>query len=215
MKKTYAVFGLGRYGKTITQELVNNGADVLAVDMYEDVVNEAAATIPFCKCANVTDKEVLTQLGISEVDTVIIAMASHLEDTVMATMLCKELGVPQVIVKCGDDFKAKILLKVGADRVVIPEKESGIRLAKSLLGTGVLDVIDLSKDVSVVEMQVKEEWVGKSLVELDLRRKYDVSVIAIKQNDTVVAAIDPTIPFTRDMKLYIIASTDKIQKLTR
>lgn len=100
MKKTYAVFGLGRYGKAVTRELVNSGVEVLAVDRNETIVNSLSSEIPYCKCADVSDAEVLRQLGISHIDVVIIAMASSLEDSVMATMLCKEAGVKMVVAKC-------------------------------------------------------------------------------------------------------------------
>ena len=146
----YAVFGLGRYGRAVAKELVEDGAEVLAVDYNEDVVNAASVEIPYCKCADVTDPEVIKQLGISNMDVVVISMASALEASVMATMLCKEAGVKNVIVKCSSEMNCKILSKVGADQVVLPESESGIRLAKNLLSSGFVDIIELSRDVSMV-----------------------------------------------------------------
>ncbi len=145
---SYAVFGLGRYGKAVAQELVRNGAEVLAVDTDEEIVNAAIADIPYCKCADITEPKVIKQLGIANIDVVIIAMASSLEASVMATMLCKEIGVKTVIAKCATDMDCKILSKVGADRVVFPESESGIRLAKNLLSSGFVDIMDLSSNVS-------------------------------------------------------------------
>ena len=118
--KTYAVFGLGRYGRAVAKELVSNGAEVLAVDIDEEKVNEAITEIPFCKCADVTDPEVLKQLGISNIDVVIISMATNLEASVMATMLCKEMGVKTVISKCSSEMNCKILGKIGADKVIFP-----------------------------------------------------------------------------------------------
>ena len=102
MKKSYAVFGLGRYGHAVAKELISYGAEVIAVDMDEEIVNDAVGEIPFCKCADITDPDVIKQLGISNVDVVIVAMASNLEASVMATMLCKEAGVGTVIVKCAN-----------------------------------------------------------------------------------------------------------------
>ena len=162
---SYAVFGLGRYGKAVAQELVRNGAEVLAVDTDEEIVNAAIAEIPYCKCADITEPEVIKQLGIANIDVVIIAMASSLEASVMATMLCKEIGVKTVIAKCATDMDCKILSKVGADRVVFPESESGIRLAKNLLSSGFVDIMDLSSNVSLIELEVRTEWAGKSLLE--------------------------------------------------
>ena len=160
-RKTYAVFGLGRYGTAVARELVQNGREVIAVDMEQKIVNDAAAYLPVCKCADVTDSEVIARLGIGSIDTVIICMASNLEASVMATTLCKEAGVNTVIAKCANEMQQKILLRVGADQVVFPESESGVRLAKNLLSSGFIDMISLSKEVSMVEIDVKEEWVGK------------------------------------------------------
>ena len=191
LKKSYAVFGLGRYGLAVARELVAGGADVLAIDQSESLVNSLTAEIPLCKCADVTDGDVLRQLDIGSFDTVVIAMAGSLEATVMATMLCKELGVKTVIVKCANEMHQKILSRVGADKVVFPENESGTRLAKNLLSSGFVDMVSLAKNVSMIELDVKPDWVGKNLVELNLRKKYSVNVVAIRRNDMVSVDIDP------------------------
>ena len=212
-KQTYAVFGLGRYGRAVSKELIKNGVEVLAVDKDENKVNAAIADIPYCKCANVTDIEVLKQLGIHNIDIVIIAMASNLEASVMATMLCKELGVDMVIVKCASEMNCKILTKVGADKVVYPEKESGIRLAKNLLSSGFVDMIELSKDASMVEIDVRPEWEGKNLMELNLRAKYSINVVAIIKNKKINTYVDPNVPLDKDMTLVVIANVNKLNKL--
>lgn len=211
--QTYAVFGLGRYGRAIAKELVDSGAEVLAVDTNEEIVNEASADIPLCKCADITEPEVIKQLGISNIDVVIIATASNLEASVMATMLCKEAGVKMVIAKCANEMHQKILSRVGADKVVFPEKESGVRLAKNLLSSGFVDIIELSKDVSMIELDVKSEWVGKTLVELNLRKKYSINVVAIKQNGDVNIDIDPHTILTDNMNLIVVANVSKLSKL--
>lgn len=212
-KKTYAVLGLGRYGIAVAKELVESGAEVLAIDINEDIVNAAILEIPYCKCADVTDEEVIRQLGISNVDVVIIAMASNLEASVMATMLCKEIGVKTVIAKCSSETNRKILNKVGADRVVFPESESGTRLAKNLLSSGFIDIVELSKDVSLIEFDVKSEWEGKNLLELNLRQKYSINVVAIIQDNNICVNIDPKQPLDKSMKLIVIANASKLNKL--
>lgn len=214
INKTYAVFGLGRYGTAVATELVKNGAEVLAVDRSEKLVAAAAPFVPVCKCADITDPDVIKQLGIANIDVVIIAMASSLEATVMAIMLCKEAGVPEVIVKCGDEMHRKIFFRVGADQVVFPENESGIRLAKNLLSAGFVDMIELAENVSMVELDVKPEWVGKTLLELNLRKKYGINVVAIKRGKEVSTLIDPEQPFDADMELIVIANTSKLGKLS-
>lgn len=212
-KQTYAVFGLGRYGKSVAQELVDNGAEVLAVDFDETVVTAVSSELPYCRCADVTDPEVIKQLGISNVDVVIIAMANNLEASVMATMLCKEIGVKTVIAKCASEMNCKILSKVGADRVVFPENESGIRLAKNLLSSGFVDLLEISKDVSMVQMAVKPAWIGKNLLQLNLRKKYSINVVAIIQNDRVSINIDPELPLEESMRLIVIANPVQLNLL--
>lgn len=212
-KKTYAVFGLGRYGRAVAKELVDNGMEVLAVDMNQSIVNDAAAYLPICKCADVTDAEVITRLGVADVDTVIICMASNLEASVMAVTLCKEVGVKTVIAKCANEMQQKILFRVGADEVVFPENESGIRLAKNLLSSGFIDIISISKDVSLVEIDMREEWIGKNLIELNLRKKYGFNIVATKQGEAVNVKINPEQVLSADTTLIVIADTAKLGKL--
>ena len=212
-KKTYAVFGLGRYGIAVAKELVENGKEVVAVDTDQKIVNDAAAYLPVCKCADVTDPEVISRLGISNIDTVIVAMASNLEASVMAVTLCKEVGVNHVIAKCANEMHQKILLRVGADQVVFPENESGIRLAKNLLSSGFIDMVSLSKDVSMVEIDVKDEWCGKNLIELNLRKKYGFNIVAIKKGEKVTVSINPEQPLEAETTLIVIANTARLGKL--
>ena len=213
MKKSYAVFGLGRYGIAVARELADNGAEVIAVDCDERIVNAAAAELPICKCADITDPEVIRQLGISNVDVVIIAMANNLEASVMAVTLCKEIGVKTVIAKCANEMHQKILSRVGADKVVFPENESGIRLAKNLLSSGFVDMVSLAKNVSMIELDVKPEWCGKNLIELNLRKKYSINVVALRRGDMVSVDIDPHEPLTDRVKLIVIANAEKLAKL--
>ena len=213
MKKTYAVFGLGRYGIAVARELVDNGVEVIAVDVDERIVNAAANELPICKCADITDPEVIRQLGISNVDVVIIAMANNLEASVMAVTLCKEIGIKTVIAKSGNEMHQKILSRVGADKVVFPENESGIRLAKNLLSSGFVDIVSLAKNVSMIELDVKMDWVGKNLIELNLRKKYSVNVVAVRKGDMVSVDIDPHEPLLAEDKLIVIANTEKLSKL--
>lgn len=213
INKSYAVLGLGRYGRAVAEELVNNGAEVLAVDINEDNVNSAIEVIPVCKCADVTEPEAIKRLGISNIDVVIVAMASNLEASVMAITLCKEAGVKTVIVKCGNEMHQKIFSRVGADEVIFPEKESGTRLARNLLTSGFAEMIELSDEVSMVEIDVKDEWVGKTLIDLSLRKKYTINVVAIKTNSKIDTNVEPSLPLEKGMELIVIANTIKLKKL--
>lgn len=209
----FAVFGLGRYGIAVAKELVENGKEVIAVDSNQKIINDAAAYLPVCKCADVTDTEVISRLGLDSIDTVIICMASNLEASIMAVTLCKELGVPTVIAKCANEMHQKILLRIGADQVVFPERESGIRLARNLVSSGFIDMTSLSEDISMAEIDVKHEWVGKSLIELNLRKKHAINVVAIRNGNEITANVDPALPLNKEMKLFVITNTTKLRKL--
>lgn len=215
INKSYAIFGLGRYGLAVAKELVASGADVLAIDSDEAVVNSAASEIPVCKCADVSNPEVIRALGIANMDVAVVAMAGHLEESVMAVMLCKEAGVPHIIAKCASDTHGKILSKVGADKVVLPERESGVRLAKNLLSSGFVDVIELSGSVSLVELDVRAEWVGKTLIELNLRKKYAINIVAIRRNGEIQINIDPNEKLKEDMQLVVISNSSALGKLKK
>lgn len=213
INNTYAVLGLGRYGYAVAKELVETGAEVLVVDSREDVINDVVDEFPLCKCADITDEDAMTQIGISNIDVVIIAVASNLETSVMATTLCKDAGVKTVIAKCANERQCKILSKIGADKVVLPEYESGVRLAKNLLSSGFADILELTNSISLVEIDVKPEWVGKTLIELNLRRKYSINVIAIQKDNDVTTEIDPNKPLESEMKLIVVANRNKLEKL--
>ena len=131
----------------------------------------------------------------------------------MAIMLCKEMGVKTVIAKCGSEMHSRILSRVGADQVVFPESESGVRLAKNLLSAGFVDLLELARDVSMVEISVRPEWVGKNLMELHLRRKYGVNVVAIRQGENLITNIDPEKPLEKSSTLLVIANPARLGKL--
>ena len=143
----------------------------------------------------------------------IVCMASNLEASVMAVTLCKEAGVKTVIAKCSNEMQQKILIRVGADQVVFPENESGIRLAKNLISSGFIDMISLSKDVSMIEIDVRDEWCGKNLIELNLRKKYGFNIVAIKKGEKVNVNINPEQVIDADNSLIVIANTAKLGKL--
>ena len=215
MKKTYAVFGLGRYGIAVAKELVDNGAEVLAVDENEENVQNAASVLPVYKCADVSDPQVIKQLDIASFDVVIICMATNLEASVMAISLCKEVGVKTVIAKCANSRHEAILAKVGADKVVFPEKESGIRLAKNLLSAGFTNSILISEGISIINIEVPAKWAGKTLMELNLRKHYSINVIGIQTGENISIDVNPNEPLTANQNLVVIAHAHKIKKLMK
>ena len=213
INKSYAVFGLGRYGRAVVKELLDNGVTVIAVDKSRKIVDELVGEIPICKCADITEPGVIKQLGITNVDVVVISMAENFEASVMATMLCKEAGIERVIVKCANDAHCNILRKIGADDTVLPEREAGARLAKNILSAGFIDIADISDDISVLELDVKPEWVGKTLREIDLRRQYNINVMAFRRQNEINIAINPDVSITDDMKMIVMANRNEIRRI--
>lgn len=213
MKKSFIILGLGKFGESIARELINADCDVLAVDINRERVQNISADVTYAVQADVCDAETMKSLGLSNMDAAIIAITSNLNASIMATILLKEAGVPYVIAKAKDEIHKKILIKVGADKIVIPEHESGLRIARHLISGNVLDFIELSHNIRMVEIQVKPEWVGGSLRSLDLRKKYRINVVAIRQNDEINPAPDPDDPLSADQTMLITVNKKDLDKL--
>lgn len=214
MKKSFVIFGLGKFGESIAKELINADCDVMAVDINRERVQNISADVTYAVQADVCDAETMKSLGISNMDAAIVAITGNLNASILATILSKEAGVPYVIAKAHDEIHTKILKKVGADKTIIPEHESGVRMAHRLISGNVLDFFELSHNIRMVEIQVKPEWVGGSLRSLDLRRKYRINVIAIRQNDEINQAPDPDEPLFADQTMLITVNKKDLEKIT-
>lgn len=215
MKEGYAVLGLGRFGKTVALTLAEAGFQVMAVDIKEEAVQDVAEHVTYAVRGDVTEPDMVRSLGLGNLDGVVIAIANNLEASVMATLLAKESGASYVIVKGDNEIHKKILQKMGADKVVIPEQEMGINVARNMVLGRFTDLIELSADVSLVEMSMPASWVGKDLVELDLRGQYGVNVVAIKSATGTDVTPSPTKPMERNQSILISGRNEDIQKLSR
>ncbi len=183
--KQFVIIGLGRFGSSIAKTLYSLGNDVLAIDRDEDVVQEIADSVTHAVQLDATDENALRTLGIRNFDVAVVTIGDNIQSSIMATLLVKELGVKYIIAKGHSDLHAKVLYKIGADRVVLPEKDMGIRVAHNLVSANILDYIELSEDYSIMEIQVIKDWAGNTLKELKLRSKYGINVMAIKRGDEV------------------------------
>ncbi len=179
--KQFVIIGLGRFGSSIAKTLYSLGSDVLAIDKDEDIVQEIADSVTHAVQLDATDENALKSLGISNFDVAVVTIGDDIQSSMMVTLLVKELGVKYIVAKGHNDLHAKVLYKIGADRVILPEKDMGVRVAHNLVSTNIVDYIELSEDYSVMEVQVLEEWSGKTLNELKLRSRYGINVIAIKR----------------------------------
>jgi trk system potassium uptake protein TrkA len=179
--KQFAVIGLGRFGSSIARALSEMNFEVLAIDKDESLVNAMEGVVSQAVVLDATDAKSLIELGIKEFDTVIVSMGETIEDSIMITLTLKELGVKQVIVKAQNDIHSRILKRVGADRITLPEREMAEKLAQSLASPKIFDFIEVSETHGIVEMVLPRKFANKTLSELKLRDKYQVSVIAIKR----------------------------------
>lgn len=212
-KKSFAVLGLGKFGSSVAEEMARAGVDVLAVDMEEENVHNVVDMVTCAMKVDVRDSETLASLGLSNMDGVIVAITESLDASIMATITAKEAGVPLVVAKAKNDIHAKILKRVGADRIIVPEKESGTRMARCLVSGNFIDFIALSDQVSMVEIGVKSDWVGKGLRELSLRDKIGANVIALHSGDEMIVNIHPDAPLKEGDTLWVVASKKEIDKL--
>lgn len=193
--KTYLVIGLGRFGSSIARQLCGLGAEVLAMDVRSDLVQQVANDVTHAVVGDAQDKEVLRALGARDFDCAIIAIGDDLAASVLVTMNLKELEVPYIVCKAHDEIHRKVLEKLGVDRVVIPEQEHALRLGRSLYRHNVLDYIELSEAYGILEVPAPKSWLGKNLKELNVRAKLGVNIIAVEngKQTNVSPAADYTI----------------------
>lgn len=183
--KSYIVVGLGRFGTEVAVRLCQLGCEVLALDSDSELVQQISGEVTHAVVADARDLDVLRALGAQEFDCAIVAIGGNLAASVLATMNLKELGIPQVVCKAHDEVHSQVLKKLGADRVVIPEKENAVRLAKSLSSVNVLDYIELSDDYGIIDVPAPAGWQEKTLRELNVRAKLGVNILAIKRNGKI------------------------------
>lgn len=212
-KKEFVVFGLGRFGKSVATTLADSGCEVLVVDDNDEKIQDMADIVTYAVKANVTDVDTMKTLGISNFDGAVVAIGEDLEASVMVTILAKELGVPYVLAKAQNDLHAKILKKVGADMVVFPEKETGIRIANNLLLGNFFDAVELSSTFSMMEIGALNEWAGHSLRELNLRAKYKINVIGIKRDGVLDISPDADAAVSENDILIMIGKNETLNKL--
>ena len=212
-KTQYVVIGLGRFGTSVAKTLYSLGNDILAIDKEEDMVQEISESVTHAVQLDATDENSLRSIGIKNFDVAVVTIGSNIQASTMVTLLLKEMGVGYIVAKAQNELHAKVLYKIGADRVVLPEKDMGVRVAHNLLSANILDYIELSPDYSIAEMVVPKEWKGKSLKELDIRAKYGINVMAIKKGEKVKVAPAGEDSIEEGDIIVAIGSSDKLNKI--
>ncbi len=211
--KSFVVFGLGKFGQAVADKLMEGGADVMVVDSDEAIIEQYSTRVTSAICADLTEASSIQALGVSNMDCAIIAMSMNLEASIMCVMVAKESGVAHVAAKASSARMGEILKKVGADEIIFPEEESGYRTAKSLLSNNFLEFFDISDEISIVEIKPLKSWVGHSLRELNLRKKFGANVIAIRDGE-IKEYIDPELPLKADVPLLVMVHNKNLHKIS-
>ena len=213
--KSYVVIGLGRFGTEMALKLYDCGEDVLAIDTDENIIDKISDRVTKAAAADARDLDVLRKLGVEDFDRAVVAVGSDLAASALITMNLKTLGVPFIICKAHDDTYREILEKLGADRVIIPEREMADKLAKGLTTAGVMEYIELSSEYGIVEMTPPAEWLGKTIRSLELRSRYGANVIAVRRGENLRIPPEIDTPLDDDCILVILGSYKVIEKLEK
>ena len=208
MKKSIAVLGLGKYGRSLAENLYRMGADVLAVDANEKLIEEFSDKCTSAVCADLTDEDAVLALGLKNMDMVVVSMGGNLAASIMSVTVAKEQGVPVVIAKATTNRMEKILKKIGADKIIDPEGEGGARSARIMLSSIFKDFYELDENMYMMEMAPRAEWIGKDLVELDLRNIMNLNIVAVRKKGKPFRFVDPKKPFVKDDILLIVSEKD-------
>lgn len=213
--KSYVVIGLGRFGKEIAVRLFACGEEVLAIDTDEQLIDKIADRVTRAVAADARDKDVLEKLGVENFDRAVVAIGSDLAASALITMNLKSLNVPFILCKAHDDTHREILERLGADRVVIPERIVADQLALGMTHVGVMEYIELSDEYGIVEMEPLKDWIGKTIRELELRTRYGVNVIALRVEDDIRIPPDIDKPITQDIIMVVLGSYAMFEKLKK
>ena len=208
--KQYIVIGCGRFGSSVAKKMCQLGNEVMVIDKDEDSIENIAEQVTHTAIVDVTEERDLKSIGLGNFDVVIVAISSDIRASIMATIMAKEMGVPKIVCKSKDELQAKVLYKIGADKVVFPERDMGIRLAYNLASENILDQINLDPEYSIMEIVTPTNWVGKTIIELNLRAKYDITVLAVKTTSGLKVMPSPNYKMQEKNILIIIGNTDKI-----
>lgn len=211
--KQFVVFGIGRFGFSVATTLSEAGYEVMVVDKSEERIQEISALVTHAVQADATDMDTLRSLGIRNFDVGVVSIGKDIQASIMTTLLLKELGIPHVVAKASTDIHERVLRKIGADRIILPEYEMGARIATSLISGNIIDYIQLSSDYSIVEISILPEWKNKTIVEVDLRAKHGINIIAIQRNGMIDISPRPDYILTMDDELVVVGDNKQLQML--
>lgn len=209
--KSALIIGVGQFGSHIAKRMAKMHCEVMAVDTNEDRINSILPYVTNAQIGDSTNEEFMRSLGIPEYDVCIVTISGNFQNSLETTALLKELGAATVISRAQNDVQEKFLLRNGADETVYPEKQTAIRIATSAASDSILDYIHMDKNYSIYDMRVPKEWHGKTLANLDIRKKYQLNIIAVRHNDALTIPMPDTV-LSADDEVLVIGSLREIQK---
>lgn len=215
MKNQYLILGAGKFGSSIAKRLQELGQEVMIMDRDLEVVQRISDDVTWALQGDVTHEATLRELGVQNFDVVIVSIGKDVQSSIMVTLLLKEMGCKKIISKAVSDLHAKVLYRIGANRVVFPEREMGIRVAQNILNKNIFDFINLSEEYTIVEMAVKEDWIGKTIGEIDIRKNYELNILAIKSGGEFTIKITPQTMFKEGDVLIVIGHNEDVEKLNQ
>lgn len=214
-KKQIVVIGAGRFGASFADTAMEIGHEVLLIDRNKDRIDHLADTVTHAVVADVTQEDVLYELGISNFDIAVIGIVSNYQASIMSTLVCKEMGIPSIIAKAKDELHARVLERIGATKTVFPERDSGIRLAHSLTSRNIMDFITLSDYFDMLEITPLNKWIGRSIQEIGIRKKYGLNVIAIKEGEKLNLNPDAETLISKDAILTVLGHKRRIREFEK
>ena len=212
-KLQFFVAGLGRFGKSVAVTLEKMGYDVMAMDSNEEVVQDLSDTLGYVVCGDCSDEKSLAAIGAGNADIAVVSVGD-LSASLMTTLLLKEMGVKKIVVKALGSVHGKMLQKIGADKIIYSEKEMGIRVAHNLISPGIVDYIEMENNITILSIHVPAEWVGKSILDIDIRRKYNITVVAIKRQGEMFVNPRPDMKLDAHDMLIILGDSESVKRVT-
>lgn len=211
--KQFVIFGLGRFGISVSTTLAEAGYEVMVVDKSEEVIQEVAPLVTHAVQADATDMDTLRSLGIRNFDVAVVAIGKDIQASIMTTLLLKELGIGYVVAKASSEIHERVLQKIGADRIILPEHEMGKRIATNLISGNIIDYIQLSSDFSIVEIAILPEWTNRTIKDVNPRAKYGINIIAVQRHGLIDVSPKPDYVLSMEDVLVVVGNNKQLQSL--
>ena len=212
-KKTFAVIGMGRFGSSVVEELTKSGFDVLVIDRDEQRVQKMSKLATHAVCLDTSDESALKDVGIQTIDHVIVAIGKDIEDSILTTLILKELGVARITVKVQNEYHEKVVKRLGADEVIQPERAAGKRLAHKIVTNNILEYYDLSENHSFIVLEASKKIIDSTVINLDLRSRYNINIVAIKRGEDVIIP-GPEESFQENDQLLLVGKNTDLEKFS-